>query len=257
MGAVFAHPVERELARLFDRHGIAWEYEPHTFVLEWDEDGTVREAFTPDFFLPDLGIYVECTVMRQALTRHKRRKARKTQERTGATVEIMFKRDVERLARRWDLRALSDASRSTDTRVSEAAPPGIGKSDMAQSVRALEVEPAGIHVERSEGASIVIVAGDVDLHSAPELRDRLMSLADAGTHHVVVDLSDATFLDSMALGVLLAVDRRLTDDGGSLDLVVSTPDIRRIFEITMLDRVFDLHETCADALAGHHNGRAS
>jgi anti-sigma B factor antagonist len=130
-------------------------------------------------------------------------------------------------------------------------------SDMAESARALEFEPAGIRVERSGGASIVTVAGDVDLHSAPELRDRLMSLADAGGRHIVVDLSDATFLDSMALGVLLAVDRRLKGDGGSLDLVVPTPDIRRIFEITMLDRVFDLHETCADALAGHHNGRAS
>jgi hypothetical protein len=61
----FAHPVERELARLFDQHGVAWEYEPHTFVLERDATGRTVEAFTPDFFLPDLGIYIECTVMRQ------------------------------------------------------------------------------------------------------------------------------------------------------------------------------------------------
>jgi hypothetical protein len=43
----FAHPVERELARLFDEHHVRWMYEPHTFVLESDPDGTVREAFTP------------------------------------------------------------------------------------------------------------------------------------------------------------------------------------------------------------------
>ena len=73
----FAHPVERELARVFDEHGIAWEYEPHTFVLERAADGTVREAFTPDFYLPHLGVYIECTVLRQALTSRKRRKARK------------------------------------------------------------------------------------------------------------------------------------------------------------------------------------
>lgn len=60
----FAHPVEPELARLYDQHGIAWEYEPHTFVLERDAEGRVREAFTPDFFLPALGVYVECTMMR-------------------------------------------------------------------------------------------------------------------------------------------------------------------------------------------------
>ena len=109
MDAAFAHPVERELARLFDEHGIAWEYEPHTFVLECDERGGVREGFTPDFFLPELDIYVECTVMRQRLTSRKRRKVRRTCERTGAVVEIMFKRDFERLASRWGLPSLSRA----------------------------------------------------------------------------------------------------------------------------------------------------
>ena len=69
----FAHPVEEEIARIFDEHGVAWEYEAHTFVLERNVDGTVHEAFTPDFFLPELGVYVECTVMRQALTARKRR----------------------------------------------------------------------------------------------------------------------------------------------------------------------------------------
>jgi hypothetical protein len=123
MDAEFAHPVERELARLFDEHGIAWEYEPHTFVLEWDERGGVREGFTPDFFLPDLGMYVECTVMRQRLASRKRRKARRTCERTGAVVQIMFKRDFERLASRWGLPSLSLAARA-DKDVSTA--PGAG-----------------------------------------------------------------------------------------------------------------------------------
>ncbi|HXG76172.1 MAG TPA: hypothetical protein VNJ53_06350 [Gaiellaceae bacterium] len=108
----FAHPVERELARLFDAHGIAWEYEPHTFVLERDGDGTVREAFTPDFYLPELGLYVECTVMRQDLTSRKRRKARKARERAGLTVEILFRRDFDRLARRWHLPELARAVRA-------------------------------------------------------------------------------------------------------------------------------------------------
>ena len=124
MDPQFAHPVERELARLFDEHGIAWEYEPHTFVLEWDESGGVREGFTPDFFLPDLGMYVECTVMRQRLTSRKRRKVRRTCERTGAVVEIMFKRDFERLASRWGLASLSRAARAKDD-VSNVARAGI------------------------------------------------------------------------------------------------------------------------------------
>ena len=48
--SAFAHPTERELARVFDEHGIRWEYEPRTFVLSRNPDGSVREAFTPDFY---------------------------------------------------------------------------------------------------------------------------------------------------------------------------------------------------------------
>ena len=108
-GEPFAHPVERELARLFDEHGITWEYEPHTFVLERNADGSVHEAFTPDFFLPELGIYVECTVMRQSLTGRKRRKARRASERAGIEVHVLFRRDITRLAERWALPRLADA----------------------------------------------------------------------------------------------------------------------------------------------------
>jgi hypothetical protein len=104
----FAHPVERELARVFDELGIAWEYEPHTIVLERDADGGVREAFTPDFYLPELDLYVECTVMTQSRTRRKRRKARKARE-AGLNVEVLFRRDFVRLARRWRLSGVADA----------------------------------------------------------------------------------------------------------------------------------------------------
>ena len=107
-GGAFAHPVERELARLYDHYGIAWEYEPHTIVLERHADGSVREAFTPDFFLPELGVYVECTVARQPLTHRKRRKARKARER-GVTVGILFRSDFVSLARRLGHRALEHA----------------------------------------------------------------------------------------------------------------------------------------------------
>lgn len=107
----FAHPVERELARIFDEHGIEWEYEPHTFVLERSHDGSVREAFTPDFFLPELGMYVECTVMRPALQHRKRRKVRKAR-RLGVNVEVLCRKDIETLASRWRLRRLQVAARA-------------------------------------------------------------------------------------------------------------------------------------------------
>jgi hypothetical protein len=106
----FAHPVERELASLYDGHGIAWQYEPHTFVLEEDPDGTVRAAVTPDFYLPELDVYVECTVMRQALTRRKRRKIQRARDERGVAVGILFLRDFRRLARRWSLDELGRAT---------------------------------------------------------------------------------------------------------------------------------------------------
>ena len=105
----FAHPVERELARLFDAHGLAWEYELHSFVLERDARGHVVEAFTPDFYLPELDLYVECTVMRQARTSRKRRKARKASELAGIEIELLCRRDFIRLARRWQLDGLARA----------------------------------------------------------------------------------------------------------------------------------------------------
>lgn len=92
----FAHPVERELARIFDEIGIRWEYEPTTFVLERSADGTVLEAFTPDFYLPEQDMYVECTTMRQKLTTRKNRKLRKLQAR-GVLVTVLYRRDFERL----------------------------------------------------------------------------------------------------------------------------------------------------------------
>ena len=93
----FAHPVESALARMLDEHGIVWEYEPHEFVLRRDDDGTVREALTPDFYLPDIDAYVECTVMRQSETTRKNRKVRLAQELHDVVITILYKRDLTQL----------------------------------------------------------------------------------------------------------------------------------------------------------------
>lgn len=108
-----------------------------------------------------------------------------------------------------------------------------------------------LDVERtSESRAVVSVAGDVDLHSAPALRTRLTALASEGVTHVIVDLTEATFLDSMALGVLLGAKKHLAGVNADLALVVATPELGRIFEITMLDRVFEIYPTRAAAAAG-------
>ena len=112
-----------------------------------------------------------------------------------------------------------------------------------------------LEVDQTSNGPVVSVSGDVDLHSAPELRDRLAAIIDdqgAVVEEgavVTVDLSETSFLDSMALGVLLGARKRLAASGGELELVVSNPDIRRVFEITMLDRVFTIHLSREAAIA--------
>jgi hypoxanthine phosphoribosyltransferase len=95
----FAHESEAEVAAWLDEAGIPWLYEPMTFVLE-EEDGRIVEGFTPDFYLPEADVYVECTAMRQKLTNRKNRKIRKLRER-GEVVTVLYKRDLDRLRERY------------------------------------------------------------------------------------------------------------------------------------------------------------
>ena len=100
----FANRSELECAKLLDYYRVAWEYEPRTFVLEEAEDGTVIEAFKPDFYLPDQDLYVEVTVMKQSLVTRKNRKLRKLRERyPNIKIKLFYKRDIARLAERYKL----------------------------------------------------------------------------------------------------------------------------------------------------------
>jgi hypoxanthine phosphoribosyltransferase len=104
----FAHEAELEYAKILDYHGVAWQYEPTTFVLETDEDGNTTEAFTPDFYLPDQDLYIEVTVMKQSLVTRKNRKLRKLRQRyPDVKVKLFYKRDLERLAQRYGLKLAS------------------------------------------------------------------------------------------------------------------------------------------------------
>ena len=76
----FVHPIEAEFARILDYYGIEWEYEPHTFALNKDDEGRVTEAFSPDFYLPQQELYIELTTMRPKLITKKNRKIRRMKE---------------------------------------------------------------------------------------------------------------------------------------------------------------------------------
>jgi hypothetical protein len=78
--ARFAHASEAELARILDYYGVRWEYEPRTFPIMWGLDGKVVESFSPDFYLPDMDVYIELTTLKQSLVRRKNRKLRRLRE---------------------------------------------------------------------------------------------------------------------------------------------------------------------------------
>ena len=102
---------------------------------------------------------------------------------------------------------------------------------------------------------LVSVAGDVDLYSAPELKMHVIDAIDAGRIHIVVDLSDATFIDSTTLGVLVGARKRLREHDGSLAVICPDEEKLALFEMTGLDRVFSIHPDRASAIAAVHAGQ--
>ena len=99
----FQHPTEREFALLLDFYGIQWEYEPRTFVLETNEDGSMRSAFSPDFYLLEQDLYVELTTQSARLNNLKNRKIKRLRERyPDINVKLLNRRDLRSLAIKYD-----------------------------------------------------------------------------------------------------------------------------------------------------------
>jgi anti-sigma B factor antagonist len=104
---------------------------------------------------------------------------------------------------------------------------------------------------RSVSDRVVLeIGGEIDVYTAPRLRERLVDLVGTGNAHVVVDLARVDFLDSTGLGVLVGAHRRLRAGGGSLRLVIPHERLLKIFRITGLDTVFEIQSSVADAIAG-------
>lgn len=97
--------------------------------------------------------------------------------------------------------------------------------------------------------SMIMLEGEVDVYTAPQLKQRIIDMLDNDTTNIIVDLSDVEYLDSTALGVLIGGLKRLREKDGSLDLICPNPRIRRIFEITGLDKIFDIYGNKDEALS--------
>ncbi|HEY8845392.1 MAG TPA: hypothetical protein VIM24_01940, partial [Candidatus Limnocylindrales bacterium] len=103
----FAHASEAEMARILDFYRVRWEYEPHTFPILWNLEGAVIESFAPDFWLPDLDLYLEMTTLRQKLVRKKNRKLRRVLELyPDLRVKLFYARDFRALMLKFGRLAL-------------------------------------------------------------------------------------------------------------------------------------------------------
>jgi anti-sigma B factor antagonist len=104
------------------------------------------------------------------------------------------------------------------------------------------VQPDGVFL-------IVGVSGEIDMDTAPDLEKALIEAATVGGQRVIVDLTGVSFMDSSGLGALVGGHTRLVQSGGDLQIVVSRPLTRRLFEVTALDQVLALHLSLESAQA--------
>ncbi len=100
----FAHDSERRFARILDFYGVAWEYEPVEFAIDWDEHGRPTAAFRPDFWLPGPGLFVELTTLNQRLVTKKNGKIRRVAALyPDVRITVLYQRDTLALLAKYGL----------------------------------------------------------------------------------------------------------------------------------------------------------
>lgn len=102
-----------------------------------------------------------------------------------------------------------------------------------------------------EPFEVIEVGGEVDVYTAPRLREAIVSAVEAGHTRLIIDVQKVDFLDSTGLGVLVGALKRVRADSGSLDIICTQERLLKIFEITGLDKVFGLHTSLDEARVAH------
>ena len=136
------------MARILDFYQVRWEYEPHTFPILWNLEGDVVESFSPDFWLPDLDLYLEMTTLRQKLVRKKNRKLRRVRELyPDLRVKLFYARDFRALMLKFGKLALVDELCGTSGQVV----PSAGRTDASRRRAPADARPR--RRRRAEAAS--------------------------------------------------------------------------------------------------------
>jgi hypothetical protein len=154
-GPAFAHVSEAEFARILDYYQVRWEYEPHTFPILWNLAGDLLESFSPDFFLPEMDLYVELTTLRQKLVRKKNRKLRRLRELyPELRIKLFYARDFRALMLKYGRLDLADELSGT-----------AGHITPLRSAAAMLAGPFGAERLQAASSSPAVAAGAFD---APE-----------------------------------------------------------------------------------------
>ncbi len=129
-------------------------------------------------------------------------------------------------------------------------PPGMTPRMAAGGVVDLKLGHYG-----TDGIEVVTVGGEIDIYTAPRLRELLIDLASTGSYQLIVNLDKVGFLDSTGLGVLVGALKRVRAHDGSLDLVCTRERILKVFKITGLTKVFGIYQTVDQAIAAKKGRR--
>jgi anti-sigma B factor antagonist len=109
-------------------------------------------------------------------------------------------------------------------------------------------------VSERKGWAVLAVTGELDVATAPRLRQEAVRLTSSGSHRLVLDLSGVGFLDSTGLGVIVGVLKRTRTHGGELVLAGAEPQVRKVFEITRMNDILPIHDSVDDAIASADDG---
>ncbi|HEY3675005.1 MAG TPA: STAS domain-containing protein [Candidatus Tumulicola sp.] len=100
-----------------------------------------------------------------------------------------------------------------------------------------------VHVREAPGERYVVeLTGEIDVYTSPKVKDAVSDLIDRGIYHLVINLENVRYIDSTGLGVLIGGLKRVREHGGTVNLVCSNPQIRKIFDITGLVKIFGIFD---------------
>jgi hypothetical protein len=164
----FAHASEAEMARILDFYAVRWEYEPVTFPILWSLDGSVIESFSPDFYLPDLDMFLEMTTLKQRLVRKKNRKLRRLRELyPEIRIKLFYARDFRAMLLKYGRIGLVESLSGTSGQVVPERP----EADPT-------VEPAILAATAPPAASAAAGPVAPDAAAAPRARRRRRAAAE-------------------------------------------------------------------------------